>query len=65
MCEEGKGRTLGFENTLPAFLIFLTGVALCFVVLLCELGCSGGRKDINAPYGDFLRESRLEMNDLE
>ena len=35
-CDEGKGRTLGFENTLPAFLIFLAGIAACVTMLILE-----------------------------
>ena len=40
VCEEGKGRTLGFENTLPAFFIFMVGFGLCLCVLAMEIVCS-------------------------
>ena len=36
-CEEGKGRTLGFENTMTAFLIFMVGVSVCLAVLVMEM----------------------------
>ena len=36
VCVEGKGRTLGFENTLPAFLILLFGVAVGVAALVIE-----------------------------
>ena len=36
VCVEGKGRTLGFENTLPAFLILLVGVAVGVAALVIE-----------------------------
>ena len=36
VCVEGKGRTLGFENTLPAFLILLVGVAAGVAALVIE-----------------------------
>ena len=45
MCEEGKGRVLGFENTLPAFLILLGGAGLCWGVLACEILCRGHSKE--------------------
>ena len=36
-CGGGKGRPLGFENTSPAFLIFLAGLTASWVVLLLEM----------------------------
>ena len=36
VCVEGKGRSLGFENTLPAFLILLVGVAAGVAALVIE-----------------------------
>ena len=54
MCEEGKGRVLGFENTLPAFLIFLVGAGLCWVVLACEICCRGHKKEEKTQYGEVM-----------
>ena len=36
VCVEGKGRSLGFENTLPAFLILLVGVAAGVAALVID-----------------------------
>ena len=42
-CGGGKGRPLGFENTSPAFLIFLTGLIGSWLVLVGEIMV--GRKE--------------------
>ena len=44
-CGGGKGRPLGFENTSPAFLIFLAGVVASWVVVAGEVVVArlGGR----------------------
>ena len=36
-CGGGKGRPLGFENTSPAFLVYITGLLLSWVVLSVEV----------------------------
>ena len=54
VCEEGKGRVLGFENTLPAFLILLGGVGLCWGVLACEMLCRGHSQERSTHHGKAL-----------
>jgi len=36
-CGGGKGRTLGFENTMPAFLIFVAGMSLSLFIIIFEM----------------------------
>ena len=36
-CGGGKGRPLGFENTSPAFLVYIAGLILSWVVLCLEV----------------------------
>ena len=50
-CTEGKGRRLGFENTLPAFLIFMVGFGLCLVVLGMEIAWSKMLRDSDSNIG--------------
>ena len=56
-CDEGKGRTLGFENTLPAFMIFLTGTAVAVTMLILENIYSWCKKNDKKSDGktDFLK----------
>ena len=36
-CGGGKGRPLGFENTSPAFLVYLAGLVICWFVFFLEI----------------------------
>merc|ERR1719317_1543746 len=36
-CGGGKGRTLGFENAMPAFLIFVAGMSLSLFIIIFEM----------------------------
>ena len=46
-CGGGKGRPLGFENTSPAFLVYLAGLISCWVVLCFEVWISRRNRGIS------------------